>query len=110
MEIYLLNVFDNEVLHLIAETAVIVIGSILMGILLAYMYWGSYRKKSHHLQNKLDFERNQVADLNQQLNQISSIRDHLVNELTEERNKQNSAAKSIYEQNLQIYKYESRLR
>ena len=102
-----LNILDNEVLHLVAETAAIVIGSILMGILLGYLYWGAYKKRVSQLNNKIDFERNQVTDLNIQLNQLTSIRNHLVNEMSEERSKYSDQAKTIYDQNQRLYKYES---
>src|SRR3989337_628147 len=105
-----LNILDSQVFHLIAETGAIVIGSILMGILFAYLHWGPYKKQTVHLNNKLDFERNQVADLNIQLNELSSIRNHLVNEMTEEARKYNQQSKKIYEQGQQLQNYESLLR
>ncbi len=104
-----LNVFDNQVLHLVAETSAIVIGSMLMGILLAYLHWGTFRKKVDQLNNKLDFERNQVAELNIQLNEVSSIRSHLATEISDEKLRQNTYAKTIYDQQQQLYKYESQL-
>lgn len=104
-----LNVLDNEVLHLVAETAAIVFGSILMGILLAYLYWGHYKKRIEQLTNKLDFEKNKVVDLTAESDQLSSIRDHLVKELTDERNKTAHQSKTIYDQNNRLSQYEFQL-
>lgn len=105
----LLSILDNEVLHLVAETSVIVIGSILMGILLGYIYWGSFKKKTEQLTNKLDFERDLVFDLRNQLKQVTNIRDHLASELSDERIKSSQQSKTIYDQGLQLYEHESRL-
>ena len=105
-----LNILDNGSLQLIAEIGVIVLGSILMGILLAYFYWGGYKKKTELLNNKLDLQRDLVTDLRNQLEQVTSVRDHLISELSEERNKLNTQAKSIYDLGRQLYGYESQLR
>lgn len=105
-----LNILDNGSLQLIAEIGVIVLGSILMGILLAYFYWGRYKKKTELLNNKLDLQRDLVTDLRNQLEQVTSVRDHLISELSEERNKLNTQAKSIYDLGRQLYGYESQLR
>jgi len=105
----LLSILDNEVLHLVAETSAIVIGSILMGILLGYLYWGNFKKKTAQLTNKLDFERDLVFDLRNQVKQITNIRDHLASELSDERNKFTNQSKTIYDQGLQLYEYESKL-
>lgn len=99
---FLLNLFDSETLHIVAETFAIVIGSILMGILFAYLHWGSYKRKASQLNNKLDFERIQAAELNNQINEISSIRNHLASEIIEERNKHNAHSKTIYNQQQQL--------
>lgn len=106
----LLNILDNESLQLVAEIGVIVLGSILMGILLAYFYWGGYKKKTAQLNDKLDLQRDLVTDLRNELEQVTSVRDHLISELSEERNKHNTQAKSIYDLGRQLYSYETQLR
>ena len=72
----LLNIFNQNIL-LIAETLAIVIGSMLMGILLSYLHWGSIKKKVTRLSNSLDLERDQAEDLKSQLKQLQAIKGQL---------------------------------
>src|SRR5687768_9048244 len=106
---YLLTFLNNETLHLIAEVTAIVIGSVLMGILLGYQYWGSYRKKVAQLANQVDFERNRIADLNIELDQLALIRDHLVTELNTERSKAGDQSRIVFEQRNRLYTLEKQL-
>ena len=107
---FFLDVLNSETLHIVAEMLAIVIGSILMGILFAYLHWGRYKRRVSQLNNKLDFERNQIAELNSQLNQVSDIRNNLASEISDERSKQNVQAKKIYEQQQQLYSNELQLK
>lgn len=106
---YLLNILDNEVLHLVAETGVIVIGSLLLGILLAYLHWGSYKKRVAQLNNQVDFERNQVADLNLAVAELTAYRNNLADEVENEKNKINYHSKTIYQQQEKIRNDEAKL-
>src|SRR5688572_4173776 len=106
---YLLTFLNNETLHLVAEIAAIVIGSILMGIWLAYQYWGTYRKRVAQLANQVDFERNRIADLQIELDQLTLIRDHLVKEINTERSKTGDNAKIVYDQRNRLNVLEKQL-
>ena len=105
----LLTILDNNVLHLVAETLAIVIGSLLMGILLAYLYWGGYKRRTVELTNKLDFERNKVFEVNAELDQLTSIRNNLVSEVNNERSKSNAQAKTIFDLQQRIYNLENQI-
>lgn len=104
----LLEILNDETLHMIAEVSVIIVGSILIGILLGYLYWGSLKKEVLRTKNKLDLERDHSIELNHQLQQISTIRDQLVKELEDERNKRELQSKTLYDLNQKIYRTESK--
>lgn len=106
---YLLTILNNETLHLVAEIGAIVIGSILMGIWLGYQYWGQYKKRVAQLANQVDFERNRIADLNIELDQLTLIRDHLVKEINTERSKSGDHAKTVYDQRNRLNLLEKQL-
>ena len=106
---FVISILDSPVLHLVAETMAIVIGSMLLGILLAYLQWYGYKRKSAELTNKLDFEKNQVYVLNAQLQDVTLIRDHLAEELQTEKIKNSNNAKSIYDLQQRIYQLESQM-
>ena len=101
-----LSILDNQFLHVAAETAVIVIGSVLMGIFLAYFHWGGYKKRVAQLNNQIDFERNQVADLNQQIAELANFRNNLAGEVAEERNKNQFQSKRIYDLQQKVFNHE----
>lgn len=99
----LLEILNNETLHMIAEVAVIVIGSLLIGILLGYLYWGSLKKEVVRTKNKLDLERDHSTELTNQLQYVSSIRDQLVRDLEEERRKRDLQSKTLYDLNQKVF-------
>ncbi len=106
---FLLSFLESETFHIVAETLAIVIGSLLMGILFGYLHWGNYKRKVAQLNSKLDFETNQVAELQTQINEISTIRNNLASEISEERGKQNLQAKTIYELQQKLHTVELQL-
>ena len=103
---YFLNILDSPTLHLIAEIGAIVIGSVLMGIFFAYLHWGGFKRRSIELNNKLDFEKNKVFEVNTELEQLTSIRNHLADEIVKERNKSNAQAKTIFDQQQRLFDFE----
>lgn len=105
-----LLIFDNPILHLVAETLVIVVGSMLLGILLAYFHWGGYKKEVAAMNNRLDFEKNQVTDLIDQVKQLTAIRAHLTSEISDERNKNAAQAKTIFDQQHHLFSNEAQIK
>ena len=59
----LLNIFNNEAFLVLAETLVIVIGSLLLGVLLAYFYWGGMRNKINELEIEIAAEKKKIPAL-----------------------------------------------
>ena len=92
-----LNILNNENLVLAAETLIIVIGSMLLGILLSYLNGGGQRSKLAELGLSLEDERKQNEDLREQVREISQVRAQLQAELEGLRGKVGEQAKSIYD-------------
>ncbi len=106
---WLLNIFDNQTLELIAETGAIVIGSLLMGILLGYLYWGEFKKKSIKLSKSLDLERDQALQNKEKMEDLEATRNHLQAEMQSDRSKFSSQSKTIYDQQLRIFETERQI-
>lgn len=104
-----MSLLDNTTLHIISETGAIVIGSMLMGILLGYLYWGEYKKKSIKLSRTLDLERDQALQQKEKYDDLEAIRQHLTNEIQSERNKFSSQSKTIYDQQIKLFEYERQI-
>jgi len=99
---YWLNIFGGNFL-LVAETLAIVVGSMLMGILLSYFYWGDLQKKVTKLSNSLDLERDQAIDLKDQLQQLTTIKGLLQSEISDAKLKHDAQAKKILDQQQQLF-------
>ncbi len=97
-----LNIVGNATLVLVAETLVIVIGSMLMGILLSYLLMGSVKKEAAALQSDLAEEKQQSENLRSQLKELMHIQEHLKEEISAMRLKADGQSKTIYDQQLQI--------
>jgi predicted flap endonuclease-1-like 5' DNA nuclease/uncharacterized membrane-anchored protein YhcB (DUF1043 family) len=97
-----LNIVENTTMLLVAETLVIVIGSMLMGILLSYLINGNSKKEAESLQEELAGEKKQSDELREQMNELVNIREHLKNEVSTMRLKADSQSKTIYDQQLLI--------
>ncbi len=106
---WLLNIFDNQTLALIAETGAIVIGSVLMGILLGFLHWGEYKKKSIKLSKSLDLERDQAIQNKEKMDDLEAIRNHLQAEMQSDRSKFTSQSKDIYDQQIRIFEKERQI-
>lgn len=102
-----LNILDNEMVLLIAETLFIVIGSMLLGILLSYLYGTGTRNKLEELTAALEQEQQQTADLREQVKQINQLRAQLQSEVSDLKSKSESQSKTIYDQHQYIYSREA---
>ena len=105
-----LSIFNNPLLHALAETLAIVVGSVLLGIWLGWLAWGEYKKKSIKYSKSLDLERDQSLQLKEHLNDLEGIRDHLQQELASEKAKYSQQSRSIYDQSQRIYDQEREIR
>lgn len=94
---YLLDIFSVNFL-VIAETLAIVVGSMLMGILLSYFYWGSFRSQVKKLSNSLDLEREQAEELKSQIKIQQAVKGQLQNEIAEGKMKLDVQSKKIFDQ------------
>lgn len=94
---YFLNIYSENFL-LIAETLAIVVGSMLMGILLSYLHWGSFRKQVKKLSNSLDLERDQAEEYKSQLKIQQAIKGQLQNEIAEGKAKIDAQSRKIFDQ------------
>jgi predicted flap endonuclease-1-like 5' DNA nuclease len=106
----LLNILNNENLVLAAETLIIVIGSMLLGILLSYLNAGGTRAKLTELADLLEEEKKQNEDLREQVRDISQVRAQLQAEMEGLRIKVGDQAKTIYDQQQYINNSESAYR
>jgi predicted flap endonuclease-1-like 5' DNA nuclease/cell division protein FtsL len=105
-----LNILNNENLVLAAETLIIVIGSMLLGILLSYLNAGGTRAKLTELAESLEEEKKQNEDLREQVRDISQVRAQLQSEMDGLRIKIGEQAKTIYDQQQYINNSESAYR
>lgn len=105
-----LNIFDNQSVLMAAEMLVIVIGSMLMGILLSYLYWGGMRKKVDALASTLHEEIQQGEELRGQVKLVSQIRMQLQSEMNDMKAKSEVQAKTIYDQYQYIYSCEAEIK
>ena len=103
----LLNILDNETFLIAAETLFIVTGSMLLGILLAYYYWGGNKTIVADLTASLDQERKNTEELRDQVRQISDLRAQSHSDITELTLKSNSQIKTIYDQQQYIFSHET---
>ncbi len=105
-----LTIFTNEALLVLAETLVIIVGSMLLGILLSYFFWGGHKREVEELQGILTEERKKEEDLRDQVSELLHAREHLKTEIADLRLKADSQAKTIFDLNQHIYARETELR
>jgi len=103
-----LDIFNNNLL-LVAETLAIVIGSILMGILLSYLYWSGLKRKVSDATNDLAQEREQTEDLKVQLKQQAIIKQQLQTEISDHRLKLDAQSKKIFDQQQHLFDQKEQL-
>lgn len=98
-----LTIFGNESLLVLAETLIIIIGSMLLGILLSYFFWGRYKEEVVELQVIVDEEKRKQEDLRDQISELIHVREQLKNEMAEVSTKLDTQSKLIYDQNQRLY-------
>ena len=103
----LLNLLDNETFLIAAETLFIVIGSMLLGILLAYYYWGGNKTIVADLTSTLEEEKKNTEELRDQVREISELRSQLQSDVNEMTAKYNGQTKTIYDQQQYIFSHEA---
>lgn len=94
---YWLNVFNNETFLLVAETLIIVIGSMLLGILLCYINSWGLKSKFHELDQAMDEERNRTADVVNKLSEILASKSKLEDEIEAYKRKKSDQERTIYD-------------
>ena len=104
----LLDIFSADLL-LVAETLAIVIGSMLMGILLSYLFMGGLKKKIAELSNTLEEEREREDELKNQLRILTNVKAQLQSDITDGSNKQDAQAKKIFDQQQQLFDQQQQL-
>ncbi len=80
-----------------------------MGILLGYLYWGEYKKKTAKLSKSLDLERDQALQNKEKMNDLEAIRGHLQDEMQTDRSKYTTQSKTIYDQQARIFENERKI-
>jgi len=104
---FLLNILDNETFLLVAETLFIVVGSMLLGILLAYLNSGGLKSKLADLTLALAEEKKQSEELREQVRQISQVRAELQYGIEELKVKIAEQSRNLYDQQQYLHLRES---
>jgi len=97
-----LNIIGNTTFLMVAETLVIVIGSMLMGVLLSYVVTGNVKKQVEGLQAEIEEEKKRSNEVREQMQELTQIREDLKEELSAMRLKSDTQSRTIYDQQLQI--------
>ena len=102
-----LNILDNETVLLIAETLFIIVGSMLLGILLSYFYWGGSRSAAREAAAALEQERERTEDIKLQIRELQDTRSALQSEIIDLRLKNDQQAKAIFDHQQYIFSIEA---
>lgn len=105
-----LNILDNENLVLAAETLIIVIGSMLLGILLSYLNSSGMRDKLVQLTQAVEEEQKQSEALREQIHEMTRDRAQLQSDAEMMSAKISGQAKSIFDLQQYINNSESAYR
>jgi predicted flap endonuclease-1-like 5' DNA nuclease len=107
---FLLNILENETFLLVAETLFIVVGSMLLGILLAYLNSGGLKSKLADLTLALEEEKKQSEELREQVRQISQVRSELQYAIEELKVKYAEQSRNLYDQQQYLQMRESEVK
>lgn len=105
-----LSILNNESILLLAETLLIVTGSMLLGILLSYLYTGSFKSKLSEALVLLETEQKQSAELREQVVQLSHVRADLQTEIEGLKCKASEQSKTIFDQQMYLQSRENEYR
>jgi len=102
-----LDILNNENLLLAAETLIIVVGSMLLGILLSYLTAGGNRQKLAGLEASLEEERKQSDALRDQVMQITHERAESLAVNDALKSKISDQARTIFDLQQQVFQKEA---
>lgn len=102
-----LNILNNENLLLAAETLIIVIGSMLLGILLSYLTGSGSRQKLAELDTALEEEKKQTESLREQVLQITHERAEALTSNDHLKYKISDQARTIFDLQQQMFQKEA---
>jgi len=105
-----LNILDNENLVLAAETLIIVIGSMLLGILLSYLNSGGLKDKLAQLTQAVEEEQKQSEALREQIHEMTRDRAQMQSDAEMMSGKISGQAKTIFDLQQYINNSESAYR
>ena len=102
-----LDILNNENLLLAAETLIIVVGSMLLGILLSYLTGGGNRQKLADVEASLEEERKQTNSLRDQVMQITQERAESLATNDALKSKISDQARTIFDLQQQLFQKEA---
>lgn len=102
-----LDILNNENLLLAAETLIIVVGSMLLGILLSYLTGGGNRQKLADVEASLEEERKQTNSLRNQVMQITQERAESLATNDALKSKISDQARTIFDLQQQLFQKEA---
>jgi predicted flap endonuclease-1-like 5' DNA nuclease len=97
---WLLNVFNNETFLVVAETLIIVIGSMLLGILLCYLNSWGLKSKFNELDHAMQEEQKRTADVVNKLSEVLKSKSKLEEEIEISKQRIADQEKIIYDQKI----------
>ncbi len=102
----LLSIFNNETFLLVAETLIIVIGSMLLGILLCYINSWGLKSKYQALDQAMEEERQRTAEVVNRLSEVQKQKSALAEEVEDYKQKIADQAKIIYDHQMKARQQE----
>ena len=98
----LLNILDNDILHMAAETLLIVTGSMLLGILVSYVYYTRIKQELAASREESSRFRKEADDLRSQLHETIALHRAVEAELDDARLKINQQSRTLHDQYLHL--------
>lgn len=98
----LLNILDNDILHMAAETLLIVTGSMLLGILVSYFYYTRVKQELTASREDAARFRKEADDLRSQLHETIALHRAVEAELDDARLKINQQSRTLHDQYLHL--------
>jgi hypothetical protein len=98
----MLNILDNDILHMAAETLLIVTGSMLLGILVSYFYYTRVKQELTASREDSARFRKEADDLRSQLHETIALHRAVEAELDDARLKINQQSRTLHDQYLHL--------